>query len=144
MPVNSFKADEQHVEKNKRETLTRLFKYLLVYKKEIIGVLFIMIFCLCISLVNPLIMESAIDDHIAVADYAGLFKLIGLALILNLLVVFAIKIRMYVMAKICNNILVTIRQELYTHIQTLDTLSNYRRHQFLKGCFEQLCYYFDS
>ena len=120
MPVNSFKADEQHVEKNKRETLTRLFKYLLVYKKEIIGVLFIMIFCLCISLVNPLIMESAIDDHIAVADYAGLFKLIGVALILNLLVVFAIKIRMYVMAKICNNILVTIRQELYTHIQTLD------------------------
>ena len=120
MPVNSFKDDEQHIEKNKRETLTRLFKYLLAYKKEIIGVLFIMLFCLCISLVNPLIMESAIDDHIAVADYAGLFKLIGLALILNLLVVFAIKIRMYVMAKICNNILVTIRQELYTHIQTLD------------------------
>lgn len=120
MPVNSFKDDEQHIEKNKRETLTRLFKYLLAYKKEIIGVLFIMIFCLCISLVNPLIIESAIDDHIAVADYAGLFKLIGLALILNLLVVFAIKIRMYVMAKVCNNILVTIRQELYTHIQTLD------------------------
>lgn len=120
MPVNSFKDDEQHIEKNKRETLTRLFKYLLAYKKEIIGVLFIMLFCLCISLVNPLIMESAIDDHIAVADYTGLFKLIGLALILNLLVVFAIKIRMYVMAKVCNNILVTIRQELYTHIQTLD------------------------
>lgn len=120
MPINSFKDDEQHVEKNKRETLARLFKYLLAYKKEIIGVLLIMIFCLCISLVNPLIMESAIDDHIAVADYTGLLKLIGLALVLNLLVVFAIKIRMYVMAKVCNNILVTIRQELYTHIQTLD------------------------
>lgn len=120
MPVNSFKDDEQHVEKNKRETLIRLFSYLLTYKKEIIGVLFIMLFCLCISLVNPLIMESAIDHHIAVADYAGLFKLIGIALLLNLLVVFAIKIRMYVMAKVCNNILVTIRQELYTHIQTLD------------------------
>ena len=34
--------------------------------------------------------------------------------------VIAIKIRMYVMARVCNNILVTIRQELYTHIQTLD------------------------
>ena len=31
-----------------------------------------------------------------------------------------IKIRMYVMAKVCNSILVTIRQELYVHIQTLD------------------------
>ena len=27
---------------------------------------------------------------------------------------------MYVMAKVCNNVLVNIRQELYTHIQTLD------------------------
>lgn len=120
MPINSFKDDEQQTERNKRETLMRLFRYLLSYKKEIIGVLAIMFFCVCISLINPLIMESAIDDHIAFADYIGLFKLLGLALALNLLVVFAIKIRMYVMAKICNNILVTIRQELYTHIQTLD------------------------
>lgn len=120
MPINSFKDDEQQAERNKRETLMRLFRYLLRYKKEIIGVLAIMLFCVCISLINPLIMEAAIDDHIAVADYIGLFKLLGLALALNLLVVFAIKIRMYVMAKVCNNILVTIRQELYTHIQTLD------------------------
>ncbi len=120
MPINSFKDDEQHVEKSKRETLIRLFKYLLDYKKEIAGVLLIMLFCLCISLVNPLIMESAIDKHIRTSDYSGLIKLIGIALVLNLLVVFAIKIRMYVMAKVCNNILVTIRQELYSHIQTLD------------------------
>jgi len=120
MPINSFKDDEQQAERNKRETLLRLFRYLLAYKKEIIGVLAVMLFCLCVSLVNPLIMESAIDDHIAVADYTGLFKLIGIALVLNLLVVLAIKVRMYVMAKVCNNILVTIRQELYTHIQTLD------------------------
>lgn len=120
MPVNSFKDDEQQIERNKRETLFRLFHYLLAYKKEIIGVLAVMLFCLLVSLVNPLIMESAIDDHIAAADYKGLFKLIGLALVLNLLVVLAIKVRMYVMAKVCNNILVTIRQELYTHIQTLD------------------------
>lgn len=120
MPVNSFKDDEQQIERNKRETLFRLFRYLLAYKKEIIGVLAVMLFCLLVSLVNPLIMESAIDNHIAAADYKGLFKLIGLALVLNLLVVLAIKVRMYVMAKVCNNILVTIRQELYTHIQTLD------------------------
>ena len=39
MPINSFKDDETHVEKNKRETLLRLFRYLLAYKKEIAGVL---------------------------------------------------------------------------------------------------------
>lgn len=120
MPINSFKDDETHVEKNKRETLLRLFRYLLAYKKEIAGVLLVMIFVLVISLVNPLIMESAIDDYIAVSDYPGLFRLLGIALALNLLVILAVKVRMYVMAKVCNNILVTIRQELYTHIQTLD------------------------
>ena len=30
------------------------------------------------------------------------------------------KIRMFIMAKVCNNILLTIRQQLYTHIQKLD------------------------
>ena len=34
--------------------------------------------------------------------------------------ILGVKTRMYVMAKVCNSILVTIRQELYTHIQTLD------------------------
>lgn len=31
-----------------------------------------------------------------------------------------VKLRMLIMAKVCNSILVTIRQQLYTHIQTLD------------------------
>lgn len=47
-------------------------------------------------------------------------ELILFAIVLNLIMVLGIKLRMYVMAKVCNSILVTIRQELYTHIQTLD------------------------
>lgn len=120
MAVNSYKDDEKSVERSKRETMIRLFRYLLSYKKEVIGVIAIMLFCVCISLLNPLIMESAIDNHIAVGDVSGLLKLLGFALAINLLVALAIKVRMFVMAKVCNKILVTIRQELYTHIQTLD------------------------
>ena len=73
-----------------------------------------------VSLVNPLIIESAIDDHIAVKDYRGLFILLAIALVINLLLVVTVKARMYIMAKVCNEILLTIRQQLYTHIQTLD------------------------
>ena len=120
MAVNSYKNDENSVEKNKRETLMRLFSYLLKYKLQIIGVLLLMGYCIAVSLLNPLIIERAIDTHIKNGDYTGLVKLMGGALCLNLLVVLAVKIRMYVMAKVCNSILVTIRQELYTHIQTLD------------------------
>ena len=101
-------------------TLMRLFKYLLAYKKQIIGVLFIMGFCVVVNLLNPLIMESAVDDYISKGNFRGLGRLIVFAVVLNILMVLGIKLRMYVMAKVCNSILVTIRQELYTHIQTLD------------------------
>ena len=120
MAVNSYRKDEEHIEKSKRETLIRLFSYLLEYKLQIIGVLLLMGYCVAISLINPLIIETAIDRYIGGGDYPGLVKLLLFALGINLLVVFAVKLRMYIMAKICNQILVKIRQELYSHIQTLD------------------------
>lgn len=120
MAVNSYKEDEKSSERSKLLTLKRLFGYLMAYKWQIIMVLAIMGYGVAISLINPLIMESAIDDYIAVKDFAGLYRLLVMALILNILLVFLIKIRMYVMSKVCNNILLTIRQELYTHIQTLE------------------------
>lgn len=120
MSVNSYKDDEQTVESGKLKTLSRLLKYLFTYKKQIIIVLLIMSFCVFVSLLNPIFLEKAIDNYIAKEDFSGLSRLIILAVILNLLMIGGIKIRMTMMAKVCNNILVTIRQELYTHIQTLD------------------------
>ncbi len=120
MPVNSFKDDEQSIEASKLKTLVRLLSYLAVYKKEILLVLLIMAFCVAVSLLNPLIMETAIDVYISAENWDGLLHLTGFALILNVIMTGAMKVRMYIMAKVCNSILVTIRQELYTHIQVLD------------------------
>lgn len=120
MPINSVKDDENSIETGKLKTMIRLLSYLLQYKKEIILVLIIMAFCVAVSLLNPLIMENAIDNYISIGNISGLFRLIAFALCLNILMVAGIKLRMYIMAKVCNSILVTIRQELYTHIQTLD------------------------
>jgi len=120
MSFNSYKEDEQVSSVSKSATLLRLFSYLLAYKKEIVLVLLIMAFCVMVSLINPLLLEEAVDTYIAVGDMAGLIRLILFALVINVLMVGGIKLRMYIMAKVCNSILVTIRQELYTHIQTLD------------------------
>lgn len=120
MAVNSYKDDELSIERSKAQTLMRLFRYLLAYKWQIVLVLLIMGYGVLISLVNPLIMESAIDDYIAVRDLSGLYKLLIFALVINLVLVITVKLRMYIMAKVCNEILLTIRQELYTHIQKLD------------------------
>lgn len=120
MAVNSYKEDEVSIERSKLQTLKRLVSYLFAYKWQIAVVLAIMGYGVFVSLVNPLIMESAIDDYIGAGDFSGLYHLLFIALLLNLVLVFTIKLRMFIMAKICNNILLTIRQELYTHIQTLD------------------------
>ena len=120
MAVNSFKDDEQSVETGKVKTLLRLFSYLLEYKKEVAGVLFIMAYCVVVSLLNPLFIEAAIDDYIGKGDLKGLLFLVLFAIILNVTMILLVKLRMYIMAKVCNSVLLTIRQELYVHIQTLD------------------------
>lgn len=121
MAYNSYKDDEKiTIEASKTQTLLRLFSYLLTYKWQIFIVLLIMAFCVFVSLLNPLIMESAIDRHISKGDFKGLFMLIGFAVVLNVLMILSVKLRMWIMAKLCNSILLTIRQQLYTHIQTLD------------------------
>lgn len=120
MAINSYKEDENLKDVGKLKTLGRLFSYLLTHKFSIFVVLLIMAYCVCVSLINPLIIESAIDNHISTGDYSGLYRLAAIALVLNAILIILVKARMYIMAKVCNKVLVTIRQQLYTHIQTLD------------------------
>ena len=123
MAVNSFREDEKTVSKGKWVSIARLLSYLKEHVKGIIGVLLCMMVTVAISLVNPLLIEIAIDDYIdigeAVPDMAGLLKLGIFALIINTIFILMVRVRMYVMAKISNKILLKVRQELYEHIQTL-------------------------
>ena len=119
MAVNSYREDEKVSSKGKIDTIKRLLSYLLDYKKEIILVLFCMLIAVGITLVNPLLIEYGIDKYIAKSDVNGLIKLGGVALSINLVFIVMVKIRMYVMAKVSNKILLDIRTKLYEHIQTL-------------------------
>ena len=76
MSVNSYKEDEQSIQIGKLQTLKRLFAYLLSYKSTIAAVLVIMAFCVVVSLLNPLFIESAIDNYITLSDRKGLLLLI--------------------------------------------------------------------
>jgi ATP-binding cassette, subfamily B, multidrug efflux pump len=120
MAVNSYKDDEQTVDINKQVTLLRLFKYLLKHRARITAVLFLMAFCVGVSIVNPLFIQRAVDTYIAKSDLPGLVRLLLAAAALNILMVIAVKIRMYLMATVSNSVIKEIRQELYNHIQTLD------------------------
>lgn len=120
MPINTTKNDENITYVSKRKTILRLFSYLKDYKGKIIVVLILMFLCVGVEILNPMIIEKALDDYILPRNYSGLIRLSVAAIVLNLLLIVCVRIRMLMMAKISNRLVVTIRNELYSHIQTLD------------------------
>lgn len=118
--MNSYKIDEQQVQKSNFETMPRLFRYLLKYKKRIAIVLGLMAFGTAVELINPILNKHAIDDYITVGNIPGFIKIVLIAAIINVLAVLAIKLRMLLMAKTSNKVIQELRQELYDHIQGLD------------------------
>ena len=103
MAVNSYREDEFMENTDKKKIMRRLFSYLLAYKGTIIAVLVCMGITVAISLVNPLLIEEAIDHYIAQSDLHGLIGLGIFALVLNLIFIVMVKLRMYAMAVISNN-----------------------------------------
>lgn len=79
----------------------------------------IMAVTLVINLITPLLIERAIDVHIANKDMRKLLILGCVAMVLYVIFTIGTKARMYLMSKLSNEVLLSIRQELYTHIQTL-------------------------
>ena len=119
MAVNSYREDEFMENTDKAKITKRLLSYLLDYKREVAAVLLCMAVTIVISLINPLIIEEALDNYVANSDLPGLLKLGVFALLINVLFILLVKARMYIMALITNKILLKIRQDLYEHIQTL-------------------------
>ena len=119
MAVNASRMDEEQKEVETKETIFRLFGYLLAYRRELVLVLLIMAGTLAISMITPLLMERAVNVHVANKDVTGLLTIGAVSLGMFFLYLAGTKARMAVMASVSNRVLVTIRQQLYEHIQTL-------------------------
>lgn len=119
MAKNSTKQDEKVTRRSKKDIVVRLLKYLKPYKKQSIIVILLMFFVMLCSVINPYLLKVAIDDKVVNKDVKGLV-LIGVVLVvLNLIAWVFSKIRWNMISEITNNILINIRHELYSHIQTL-------------------------
>ncbi len=126
MSVNSYREDEFQRNVSKRETLVRLYSYLFAYKKKIGVVLGIMAVTIAVALVNPLFIERAVNVYVANGDMKGLMGLGITALALNGIWLAGVKLRTIMMAEISNEIVLKIREELYTHIQSLGLRFNHK------------------
>lgn len=119
MEINNYREDEQVKEVLKLETIIRLLSYMKGYKKEIKKILFLMTIIITVATINPLILKLSIDKYIANKDLYGLGLIVVLAIIINIISMKCIYHRIILMSNISNEVLMTIRQELYEHIQKL-------------------------
>jgi len=118
--MNGYNVDEKIVKQSKFSTMPRLFKYLFKYKKTVAVVLILMGFGTAVELMNPILTEHAIDDYIMQGNVKGFLKIVSIYALVNVLMIFAIKLRMILMAKTSNKVILDLRKQLYDHIQSLD------------------------
>ncbi|EJT6152669.1 MAG: ABC transporter ATP-binding protein [Clostridium perfringens] len=104
---------------HKWKTIKRLLKYVAPYKWKTIGIILMLLLIMSCNTLNPYLMKVSIDKFVSAKDVNGLLGIGAVLLLLNIIAMILSKIRMLSMSKITNQILVNIRHELYTHIQTL-------------------------
>ncbi len=119
MAANSFREDEQMNNTDRKKIFLRIIRYLRPHMPEIIPVLISLAITVAISLVSPLLIEYAIDVHVANSNIKGLLIIASLIAVLGIVYILLVKLRMYMMSLVANKILTDIRDELYEHIQTL-------------------------
>lgn len=119
MAFHSAREDEVIREASKRETLLRMYRYLFIYKKEIAAISVLLLITLAVTLGSPLMIELAVDVYVANGDVPGLLLLAGFALLCYAVYLVCTRQWMVRIERVTNRVLMTIRSELYTHIQTL-------------------------
>lgn len=119
MGRNTVKKDEEIINVDKKSIIKRLTKYMKPYKTQIIQTLILTFIVIGVDLLNPYFMKIAIDDLIEKHQTNQLLKIGILIVIANIISMICFKQRIIIMLKAANEMLVTIRQELYEHIQKL-------------------------
>lgn len=119
MAANSFREDEHIKNSDRKLIFARIIRYLRPHIKEIIPVILSLLITVAISLVSPLLIEYAIDVHVANKNIRGLLIITTVVALLGIIYMLFVKLRMYLMNKVANQILLDIREELYEHIQKL-------------------------
>ncbi|PHS36487.1 MAG: multidrug ABC transporter ATP-binding protein [Alkaliphilus sp.] len=119
MPVNTVREDEVLKDSININIIKRLAKYLSKYTKEIVLTLLLMPIVIGVTLFNPYLLKIAIDSFIEDSNVRGLIILAVAAIFVNLVGVLASRVVTVTMSVVASKILVTIRQEMFHHIQKL-------------------------
>ncbi len=119
MPINNSRQDEDLKESLNINIIKRLLVYLKPYGKQVTKTLLLMAFVIAVELFNPYFLKIGIDNFIKNEDWQNLMLLGGVMVALNAIAMLCSRARILTMGIVSNKILLTIRQQLYSHIQKL-------------------------
>ncbi|CUO59698.1 ABC transporter ATP-binding protein [Clostridium disporicum] len=119
MGSNAINKDEQTLKRSKIEIIERLFVYLKPHRSKTIIVILLMIFVMMCSIINPYLLQIAIDDYVGNKNVNGLLGIGVILVIINIFAWILSRIRWRMISEVTNTVLVDIRKELYSHIQSL-------------------------
>lgn len=119
MPRQIDEEDEAYQRPFDQKQFIRLLRYLIPHRIRVAYVIVLVIVAGFVNQATPYLMKIGIDTYIKSMDLRGLNLLAGLLLACNITGWIAAYLRTYLMAYIGQNVLYTMRQELFTHIQWL-------------------------
>lgn len=119
MARNKFDADEEIEQKLNLRIIPRMLKWIKPYAWWMVLACFIMLVASGISLISPYLIRMAIDTAIPAADYNLLIKISVFLVVTTLFVRFLLAAKLRLMTRVAQKIIVTIRKEVFTKLQSL-------------------------
>jgi len=119
MAANSIKKDEEILKRKKSELILRMLSYMKPYKKKVTLIIIFLTVTIFISVLNVYMIQISIDDFVANKNTKALLITGAALVVINFIQWTLSKKRIVDMTMVSSNIVVDMRNELYTHIQTL-------------------------
>ncbi len=119
MARNKFDVDETLEEEFNAQQLKRMYAYIRPHKKPILFVIFMMILTTTAVFVGPTLMKILVDTAIPEKNLNLVFLLAGIFLAVYLFNSIVLKQRIRIMNEVAQNIIRTLRRDLFIHLQKL-------------------------
>lgn len=119
MARNKFNVDEELESTFDINQLKRMVGYLQPFKTKIFFTVFLMLVASGAALSGPYLIKVAIDDKIPNGDVGGLALLAGFYLAAITVTGICLKYRIRMMSQIGQSVILELRKDLFSHLQTL-------------------------
>ncbi|MFI3237150.1 MAG: ABC transporter ATP-binding protein [Lachnospiraceae bacterium] len=119
MARNRYDVDEVLEESIDINQIKKLGRYILPHKKNMAGVIFLMLLSSALMMLLPIFLQQIMDDHIPNADMHSILRLCFYSVIIIGFYSICLRHRMKTMSVVGQSIVHSIRYDLFTHLQEL-------------------------